>query len=157
MSEHPQISARTAHLIGRVTALIFLAFALIYGVSGSFIEYAFSSDPLGPRVFPVALALVLAVLAVIYFFSPGAAEGFPTGGLLLRVLGIPALLVVSTLLLEPLGFAASIFIMTFGTALIFEARFRTALVGAIGHAILWWLVFGYLLEVYLPKGALFGG
>jgi putative tricarboxylic transport membrane protein len=34
---------------------------------------------------------------------------------------------------------------------------KKALIGAIGHAALWWLVFGFALEVYLPNGSLFGG
>lgn len=157
MSEHSPISARTAHFIGRITAIIFLVLALAYGFGGSVIEYAFSSDPLGPRVFPIGLAVILGLLAVLYFFSPGSAEGFPKGALLARVLGIPALLVFSVLLFEPLGFVVSIFVMTFGTALIFEAPVKKALIGAIGHAALWWFVFGFALEVYLPTGSLFGG
>ena len=31
-----------------------------------------------------------------------------------------------------------------------------ALVGAVGQAVLWWFVFSYVLEVYLPAGPLFG-
>jgi putative tricarboxylic transport membrane protein len=30
------------------------------------------------------------------------------------------------------------------------------LVGAVGQAVLWWFVFSYVLEVYLPAGPLFG-
>ena len=150
-------NTRTHQLIGRISALVLFLLAVAYGIGGSMIEYAFSSDPLGPRVFPIGLAVILGVLAVIYFFSPGSAEGFPSGALLARVLGIPALLVFSVVLFEPLGFVVSIFVMTCGTALIFEAPVKKALIGAIGHAALWWLVFGFALEVYLPTGSLFGG
>ncbi|MBB4105253.1 tripartite tricarboxylate transporter TctB family protein [Allorhizobium borbori] len=157
MSEAHSISPRTARLIGRVSAIILLLLALAYGLGGSVIEYAFASDPLGPRVFPIALAVVLGGLGILYFLSPGTAEGFPHGALLARVLAIPALLAISVLLFEPLGFAVSIFTLTLGTALIFGAPPVKALIGAVGHAVLWWFVFGYVLEVYLPAGTVFGG
>ena len=157
MSEAHSISPRTARLIGRVSAIILLVLALAYGIGSSVIEYAFASDPLGPRAFPIALAIVLVILSGFYISSPGTAEGFPGGPLLWRVLAIPALLAVSVLLFEPLGFAVSIFTLTLGTGLIFGAPPVKALIGAIGHGIMWWFVFGYVLEVYLPAGTVFGG
>lgn len=157
MSDQHHPSARTVQIIGRASAVCLVALAIAYGLGGSVIEYAFSSDPLGPRVFPVALAVILGLLAVWYFLSPGSAEGFPTGRLLWRVLAIPALLIFSTLLFEPLGFAVAIFVLTLGTALVFEAPLKKSLIGAVGHAALWWFVFSFVLEVYLPAGALFGG
>ena len=144
-------------MIGRGASICLLVLALACGIGGSVIDYSFSSDPLGPRVFPVALAVVLGLLGVWYFFSPGSAEGFPTGGLLARVLGIPLVMIVAVALFEPAGFVVSIFILTFGTALLFGAPIVKALAGAIGHALLWWFVFSFLLEVYLPVGTLFGG
>lgn len=156
MSEAHQPSSRTVQLIGRVSAICLFVFAIAYGVGASVIEYAFASDPLGPRVFPVALAVVLGFLSVWYWFSPGFAEGFPTGPLLWRVLAVPLLMVIAVALFEPAGFAASIFVLTLGSAILFGAPPARALVGAIGHAALWWFVFSYLLEVYLPAGALFG-
>lgn len=157
MSDESHASPGASRMIGRGAALCLLALAITYGIGGSVIEYAFSSDPLGPRAFPVALATVLGLLAVWYFLSPGPAEGFPSGALLVRVLSVPVLLVVSVALFEPAGFAVSIFILTLGTALTFAAPPSKALAGAAGHAALWWFVFSYLLEVHLPVGALFGG
>jgi putative tricarboxylic transport membrane protein len=156
MSEVHHPSSTTVRLIGRVSAICLLVFAIAYGIGGSVIDYAFASDPLGPRVFPVALAVVLGLLSVWYCFSPGSAEGFPTGPLLVRVLAVPVLMVVAVTLFEPAGFAASIFVLTLGSAILFGAPPAKALAGAVGHAALWWFVFSYLLEVYLPAGALFG-
>lgn len=157
MSHESHSSVRAMQIIGRITALCLLALALAYGIGGSVIEYAFSSDPIGPRAFPVALAGILGLLAVWYFFSPGPAEGFPSGALLVRVLAVPLLLIVSVALFEPVGFAASIFVLTLGSALIFGASPLKSVIGAVGHAALWWVIFSYLLEVYLPVGTLFGG
>lgn len=146
----------TSQRIGRISAICLFALAAAYGIGGSQIEYAFSSDPLGPRVMPVALAIFLGFLCIFYLRNPGSAEAFPSGQLLLRVLAIPVLLVVSVALFEIIGFAAAVFILTFGTGLIFGAPLLYAAAGAAGHAALWWFVFSYLLQVYLPAGAIFG-
>lgn len=148
-------SPQAERTISRVAAMCLLVLAITYGIGGSLIEYAFASDPLGPRVVPVGLAIVLGSLCLLYLRFPGSIEGFPTGPLLWRVLAVPALLVVSVLLFEPAGFAVSIFVLTLGAARLFGASWRTALLGALGQSLLWWFVFAYLLDVYLPAGALF--
>ncbi|OCP18316.1 MULTISPECIES: tripartite tricarboxylate transporter TctB family protein [unclassified Ensifer] len=142
--------------VGRIGGICLLLLALAYGIGGSQIEYAFASDPLGPRVMPVLLAVLLAVLCLVYLIRPGVSERFPRGRLLARVLAVPTLLVASVLLLEPAGFAISIFVLAAGVGWIFGAPFRLAIAGAFGQALLWWFVFSYLLDVYLPVGHLFG-
>lgn len=133
-----------------------LALAIAYGIGGSQIEYAFASDPLGPRVVPVLLAIILTALCLLYLKSPGSTEAFPKGQLLVKIAAVPLLLFTSALLLEPAGFAVSIFLLTLGVGWIFGAPLRLAVVGAVGQAALWWFVFSYLLDVYLPAGRLFG-
>ncbi len=137
---------------GRIGAACLFLLAVAVGIGGSRIEYAFSSDPLGPRVVPVGLALILAALSAIYALRPGPSEEWPTGALLGRVLGIPALVAICALTFEPLGFPIAIFILTAGTARIFGVGWTKALVGGVLHAVGWYLVFGYLLEVQVPLG-----
>ncbi|MGE6781399.1 tripartite tricarboxylate transporter TctB family protein [Ensifer adhaerens] len=152
MSDTTSSSSR----IGRIGGLLMLALAIAYGIGGSQIEYAFASDPLGPRVVPVLLATILAMLCLLYLKNPGPTEAFPKGQLLAKIAAVPVLLLVSALLLEPAGFSASIFLLTLGVGWIFGAPLRLAIAGAVGQAALWWFVFSYLLDVYLPTGRLFG-
>lgn len=149
---HPTSKDRTA---GRIGAAALLILALAFGLGGATIDYAFASDPLGPRVFPVALAGALAVLALLYWRSPGVSEEFPRGGHLMRTLAVPGLVLLSVLLLDPAGFPASVFVLTAGVAWIFGASLRASLLSGVGHAVLWWFVFVKLLSVYLPAGWLF--
>jgi putative tricarboxylic transport membrane protein len=141
---------------GRIGAAVLFLFAVVYGVAGSRIEYAFSSDPLGPRVFPVALAVILAVLSGLYVLKPGSSEPWPRGATLAGAVAIPVLVGLTAILLEPLGFPVVIFILTAGVGRAFGAPWAKAASAGLVHAALWYLVFGYLLEVYLPTGSLFG-
>lgn len=138
----------------RVAALVLLVFSIVYGIAGSRIEYAFSSDPLGPRVFPIILAILLALLAVIYLFVPGRSEPWPRGSLLARSILLPLLILIAALVFEPLGFAAAMFLLTGGVARIFGASVRASLISGVVQSGLWYLIFVYLLEVYLPHGDL---
>ena len=73
-----------------------------------------------------------------------------------RILAVPLTLIVSVALFEPLGFVASIFLLTAVTGWLFGATIKLSVIGAVVHAALWWFIFSFLLEVYLPTGAIFG-
>ena len=139
----------------RIAAVVILLLSLAYGIAGSQIAYAFSSDPLGPRVFPVLLACMLALLALVYLFRPGEAETWPGGALLARSVALPVLVLVSALILEPAGFPIAMFVMTAGVGWLFGASPMAAVLGGVVQSALWYVVFATLLEVYLPVGALF--
>lgn len=149
-------NTRTRLLIGRVSALVLLLLAIGYGIGGSMIEYAFSSDPLGPRFMPVMLAILLGLFVLFYLKFPGSVEGFPTGNALVRVLAVPLTLIVCVALMEPLGFGISIFLLTATVGWIFGAPLKLSLISGVIHAALWWFIFSFLLKVYLPTGAIFG-
>lgn len=140
---------------GRIGAALLFVFALVFGWMGSRIEYAFSSDPLGPRTFPVALAVVLAGLAALNFLRPGRNEAWPRGATLTGAIALPALVAAAALLFGPAGFLVAIFVLTAGTSRVFGASWPRAIGAGIVHAIGWYLLFGVLLEVQLPAGDLF--
>lgn len=151
-SAGPRVNAR----YDRAGAIVLLIFALLYGLDAGRIAYSFSSDPLGPRAFPLILAGVLAFLSLLYLLRPGGAEPWPHGRLLARSLAIPGLVLVSALLMEPLGFAMTMTLLVIGVSRVFGAPWRFAILGGVGQAALWFLIFRYLLDVYLPGGSLLG-
>jgi putative tricarboxylic transport membrane protein len=139
----------------RIAAVVILLLSLAYGIAGSQIEYSFSSDPLGPRFFPVMLACVLALLSLFYLVRPGEGEDWPGGALLARSIALPALVLISALLLEPAGFPIAMFVLTAGVGWLFGASLVATIVGGVVQSALWYFVFARLLEVYLPAGILF--
>lgn len=154
MDAHPHVYRDTKS--NRIAAAVLFGFAIVYGLAGHSIKYAFSSDPLGPTAVPIMLAMMLALLAVIYFLVPGESEEWPRGTILARCILLPSLVLAAALLLEPIGFAGSIFVMITGIGRIFGASWKASLVGGVVQAALWYFIFGYLLQVYLPTGAIFG-
>lgn len=157
MADGKVSSSEVGPAIGRIVVLCLLVLAVVYGLAASVIEYSFASDPLGPRVFPVALAIVLGILVLWELLVSGPAEEFPFGLLLARILALPVLMAGAVALFEPAGFIPSVFVLTSGSALIFGATVVKALIGAVVQVALWWFVFSFLLEVYLPAGALLAG
>jgi putative tricarboxylic transport membrane protein len=140
----------------RIGAITLFTLAIVYGIGATQISYSFSSDPLGPRVFPLMLSGLLGLLSLIYFFFPGGAETWPRGRGLAGVISIPMLVLASALLLEPVGFGIAMMVLVTGVGRIFGASWRNAILGGILQAVLWFVIFSYLLSVYLPGGAVFG-
>lgn len=141
----------------RVPALVLFLFAVALAVEAARIEYAFSSDPLGPRAFPLGLAVLLGGLAVAWFVWPGRAEPWPRGGLLLQSVGLLALAYLAAWLFDRAGFLIAMGLLCTGVALIFRATLGQALLSGIGQALLWWLLFVYGLRIPLPVGRWFLG
>ncbi|MDJ1156808.1 tripartite tricarboxylate transporter TctB family protein [Chelatococcus sp. SYSU_G07232] len=140
---------------GRIAAAILLALACILFVAATRIDYAFSSDPLGPRAIPLILAAALGLFALRYGFSPGPAEVFPRGPLLLRSIGFVAVCFATVALLDLLGFLPAMAVLIGVTALLFGATPLQAAVVGVVQAAFWFVCFKYALGTYLPMGSIF--
>ena len=139
---------------GRVAAAILILFALVYGYFGATVEYSFSSDPIGPRGFPVALAIALALFGAFYLIRPGEAEAWPERdgrNAALFFLGLAVLCVIG---MDHIGFITAMAILMVGIARLFGATWLLALVSGVAQALLWWALFGPVLGGNLPKGPL---
>lgn len=137
---------------GRIAALMLLVFSLAVALATNRIEYAFSSDPLGPRVFPYLIAGGLGLCSLWYLARPGEAERWPSGTTLGQVLVLIAVTSIAVALMDRIGFVASAFLMCGLAAHLFGASLPLALaVGAV-QAVFWFALFRYLLGTYLPAG-----
>ncbi len=140
---------------GRVTASLLLAFAAVLAVATGRIEYAFSSDPLGPQAFPYILSASLAICGAWYFLRPGAADPWPGSELLKSAASLIGVTAIAIGLMDYIGFLPTSFIVCGWAAYLFGASATGAVgVGAI-QAAFWFLLFKYALGTYLPSGTLF--
>ncbi|HRE21720.1 MAG TPA: tripartite tricarboxylate transporter TctB family protein [Rhabdaerophilum sp.] len=146
--------SQTTRNSGRVAAAALILFALIYGYFGATVEYSFSSDPIGPRGFPLALAVVLAGFGIYYMLFPGEAEVWPERegrNAALLFLGLSVLCVIG---MDHIGFIPAMAVLMTGIARLFGANWPLALGSGIAQALVWWCLFGPVLGGNLPKGPL---
>lgn len=139
---------------GRVTAAILLVFAMVLAIATGRIEYAFSSDPLGPQAFPYILSVALAICSVWYFLRPGTAEPWPQSQMLLSAFILIAVTATAIGLMDHIGFFPAALLMCSCAAYLFGASVPAAIGIGIIQAAFWFALFKYGLGTYLPSGTL---
>jgi putative tricarboxylic transport membrane protein len=132
------------------TLLIVLA-ALVFWSAQSLV-IPFAADPLGPKGFPSAVAVILAACGALLLMERGLPFAWPERR------AAPFLLIVVmiayALLLETLGFILATAGLAIGVALLFGARPWLALVTGVITSVALWALFDKLLDLPLPKGFL---
>ncbi len=136
----------------RVLGVLLIVLAALVFWSAQSLVVAFAADPLGPKGFPSAVAVILAVCGLLILLERGPAFAWPER----RV--TPFLLIVVmlayALLMEPLGFLLATAGLAIGVALLFGARAWLALVTGAVTSVALWALFDRLLDLPLPKGFL---
>jgi putative tricarboxylic transport membrane protein len=131
-------------------ALVALAAGVVLHANA--LEVAFAADPVGPRAFPIAVALVMAACGVLCFVAPRAvwekAERSLPG-----ILAVAAMLAYA-LLLEPLGFIAATTLLCIAIAFAFGCSAVQAAVSSVVTSVALWLLLDRLLDLPLPRGPL---
>lgn len=142
----------------RIAGLVLASFVLWYGVIAFGIRNSFFSDPLGSRAFPIFVAVFLAPLALYLLIrrTGDRAEWAPRGSWPSLVATL-AIFVAYALLMEPLGFVvANVFVFA-ALAYVFGApRLRGAVAAVVATGVMY-VLFGVLLDLYIPFGELFEG
>ena len=113
-----------------------------------------SYEPVGPRAFPLVLALLIALCGAWLVAKPGETAGFARGAMLQKIALCAATVVVYALLFQSLGFIVATALMCVPVGRIFGGSWkRSAQVGVI-MGIALYLFFDKLLDVVLPLGIL---
>ncbi len=134
-------------------AVLVLVLAAALAVATHHIEYAFSSDPIGPKGFPYILSVALALCGIWYFLRPGFAEPWPTGETLISALALIAVTAIALGLMDQIGFLIAAFVVCAFAAFSFGAPPLGAIGAGAVQAIFWFVLFKYGLGTYLPSGS----
>jgi putative tricarboxylic transport membrane protein len=137
----------------RLTGLALLVLAVAYGVTAGGYK-AMIGDPLGPAVFPVALAIPLGLLSLYLIVRPDPEPSWPRGRALLKQALALVTFVAYAYLLEPLGFIVSTFLAVLVLGWLLGARLWQAGAAGVGIAVVLFVVFDTLLSLPLPAGVL---
>lgn len=119
-----------------------------------------SYEPVGPRAFPLLLALLMALGGLWLVLKPGLHDHWfrqvPLKALAFAVVAV----FVYALLFETLGFVLATLVMSVPVGMAFGGNWKQSLAGGVGLGVLLYLGFDKLLDVVLPSGLLsfvFGG
>ncbi|NEP13398.1 MAG: tripartite tricarboxylate transporter TctB family protein [Symploca sp. SIO2C1] len=137
----------------RIFAGLMLVFALYYGFEAYALNVPFAYDPLGPRAFPIFLAALLAILTLFILFSSELQQiDWPKDRLLVKSVLVVATLVGYGLTLFGSGFIISTALMIALLGRLFEATWLQSGVAGITLGLLFYALFGWLLQIPLPSG-----
>ncbi|TCD16123.1 tripartite tricarboxylate transporter TctB family protein [Oricola cellulosilytica] len=91
----------------RVFGVIGILLAAFYAWQSTLIQESFIQDPVGPKAFPLIIAIVLALSSLVFILKPDPEPDWPAVGQLFEIGISVALLVAYALALPEAGFVAS--------------------------------------------------
>ena len=139
----------------RLFGLIVLIVALAYGASATRIETSFLADPVGPKAFPIIIAAIAALCALVFLFKPDEDPEWPDLWTFGRI-GIALLVLFGyATTLKPLGFIIPTAIASGLLSYQIQDRVKTALLTGAGLSLGLFFIFRYVLDLSLfafPRG-----
>ncbi|MDO5666654.1 MAG: tripartite tricarboxylate transporter TctB family protein [Alcaligenaceae bacterium] len=143
-------------LTDRTLGIVAIMFAVFLGVFGYDLEPPFSYEPIGPKAFPLLIALLMAICGLILTVKGGNEAEANTRGANLRILAMVAYIILYAFLFQTLGFVISTTLMVVFVGKLFGASWLKAVIGGVVMAVLFFLLFDKGLDVVLPQGLLRG-
>lgn len=135
----------------RVFAGVILLFSVYYGFEADRLKVPFAYDPLGPKAFPLMLAILLALSALFVLLYPKQRQvNWPKNRLLFKSVLVVATLVGYSITLFSLGFILSTIIAVTLLALLFDAKVVPSITAGICSGLIFYGLFGWLLQISLP-------
>ena len=139
----------------RIFAVIWLFVCAVIIVQMWQLEVPFAYEPVGPKAFPMLLAVLMALCAVFMLLRPDTDIHWPEGGALVKGAVLIAVLLVYAALFEWLGFPLGTTLMVFVVCLLFGGRWLTGVIAGVLTGVIGYLFFDRLLQVTLPLGQIF--
>ncbi|MCK0746290.1 tripartite tricarboxylate transporter TctB family protein [Chromohalobacter nigrandesensis] len=136
----------------RLLGIVLIGLAAFVAVQAINLEVPFSYDPVGPKAFPLGLAILLAALASVLVVKPGTNEAWPGRQLGMKLLLVLATLLVYALLFTKLGFIITSLLAVTSLARIFGTSWGKALLTGVLMAVVSYFLFAHALGISLPSG-----
>jgi putative tricarboxylic transport membrane protein len=140
----------------RWAGLLFLLLALAYGALALGLDPGFVSDPVGPKAFPLLVALLMGASALYLMVRPDPEPLWPGREFWYRALALVASLVGYAYLLRPLGFLPLTALEVALLGVILGLPWQRALVFGLVLALGLYALFSGI-GISLPRGHWFGG
>ncbi len=142
-------------LSDRIFGLAVILVALVYIASAMQIQASFLSDPVGSKAFPILIASVAIICAVVMILRPDEEPEWPMAWTVVSIFISIALLVGYAYTLKPLGFLIPTAIVSGALSYQINPKPRFAVAAGLGLSIGLFVLFKYVLDLGLvpfPKG-----
>src|SRR5690606_11139568 len=149
---NPEIPIMT--LNDRVLGVGALVLAALITAFGYDLEPPFSYEPVGPKAFPLLLALIIALCGVRLIIKGGGTVPANPSGANGRILMMVAYLAAYAWLFQWLGFIIATTLMATLVGRLFGGSWKQALIGGLAMGVGLFLLFDLGLDVVLPYGIL---
>lgn len=138
----------------RILGIAAIMFAALMAWFGRGIEAPFSYEPVGPRAFPMLLALSIALCGMwLVYKGRHTAERNPPGANF-RIALMVAYAILYALLFDSLGFIIATALVTMLVGRLFGGSWAKVTLGGVVMSVLFFLLFDRALDVVLPLGLL---
>lgn len=142
----------------RVVGVLLLGFALWYALVTRSFNVPFQADPIGPKAFPVMLAITMAVVSVFLIIKPEPGQGWAHApSTWLRLLAAFGCFILYAVTLLYLGFIAATTLSITLLTQVFRGPLLKAFIASLLFSVALYGLFDMALEVSLPTGRLWGG
>jgi len=147
----------TNNLTDRVTGVFLLLFAMWYGYHTTLFKVSFMVDPVGPRAFPLILAILMGFLSLYLIIKPDPSPVWPGSATWIRIGLITLTFIIYAYLMVPIGFVLATTFEVMALALIFRGPPIKSFIGAFLLSSALFGLFDILLDLSLPTGMIFRG
>ena len=141
----------------RIFAAVWLVFSVAVAWLAWRIEAPFSYEPIGPRSYPILLAVAMAACSAWLFVRPSPEPDWPRAGGAGKAAILVGVFLAYALLFEWLGFPLATAIATMAIGRLFGGGWGGLAIGGLALGGGLWFFFDKLLDVTLPLGRVFSG
>jgi putative tricarboxylic transport membrane protein len=138
----------------RILGAVCLAAAAAMGWAALDYAAVISYEPVGPRAFPLLLAVLIGLCGAWLVARPSAHSAAVAPGRMGPLLACMAAIVMYALLFETLGFTVATTLLAVPVGMAFGGTWRQSLLGGLALGVGLYIFLDKLLDVVLPTGVL---
>ncbi|KRA03498.1 tripartite tricarboxylate transporter TctB family protein [Achromobacter sp. Root565] len=138
----------------RILGIAALALAVFMTAAGWSIEAPFAYEPVGPRAFPLLLALIIGLCGLWLVYKGGHAVERNPAGANGRIALMVVFVTVYAFLFQWLGFIVATSLMTIFVGRLFGGSWVKCAIGGVVMSLFFFVLFDKVLDVVLPGGLL---
>lgn len=138
----------------RILGIAALALAVFMTAAGWSIEAPFAYEPVGPRAFPLLLALIIGLCGLWLVYKGGRPVESNPAGANARIALMVVCATVYAFLFQWLGFVIATSLMSVFVGRLFGGSWIKCAIGGVVMSLFFFVLFDKVLDVVLPGGLL---